>query len=836
MASDNPLFDVAAALADGKPVDWAAAAQAIASDDDRRLLAELRFIAGIARTTAADPADAAPNAAPNSETSSSGVPGTLSAGDSWGPLEILQHVGRGTFGSVYRAWDSRLDREVALKILRRREREHGAHASTVIQEGRLLARVRHPNIVTVYGAERIGGQVGVWMEFVHGKTLEEELREQGPFDVDRVIRIGIDLSGALSTVHRAGLIHRDVKAQNVLCDRGGRLVLTDFGAGCEVEDEADEQTSELAGTPVCVAPEVLAGQPATPRADVYSLGVLLYHVVTGTYPVFGRSLNEMREAHALGARTPLDVARPDLGPAFVGIVERALDPNPENRYESPDAMGAELAALLTPSVGERTAMAGERRRWRYAAIGAILVVAAGLGVARLWRTPETPTIAVLPFKNLSADPSDEYFVDGLTDEIIRNLSAIDGLDVRSRTSSFTFKDKPRNLRDVGEQLAANLVVEGSVLRSEGRLRVNAQLVRVVDDTPLWSERFDRELKDVFAIQDEISRSIVNELRLRLGQGQRRYSTNLEAYDAYLRARALIHVHGPAEARVAAGLFNQVIARDPAFAPAYAGLADAWATMSINRAVGAVSPGEAYAVMKPAAQRALQLDPLVAEAHAAMGVVLARDRKWADAEAAFRRAIALNGNISSIHRSFVSSTLFSQGKVEESLDVLRAALRRDPLSVDLQALLAYVLISAERYQESIEIGRRIVASERAANDGLNHARQQLARALFQIGERSEAIRRYEQLDDGTDNFRGYSYAVVGRRADAEAAAARRKDFPGALVLIHAGLGNTDLAFEALERFAAERDPRVGSYLTYPELSVLRAHPRMPALRRKLALPN
>jgi TolB-like protein/Tfp pilus assembly protein PilF len=837
VATDDPLLDVAAALADGKPVDWEAAGQSITSDENRRLLAELRFIAGIARATAADSADGAPDVGLKSETSSSVALGTLVAGDTWGPLKILQHVGRGTFGDVYRAWDSRLDREVALKILRRSERGDRAQSSTVIQEGRLLARVRHPNIVTVYGAERIGEQVGVWMEFVHGTTLEQELRAHGPFDVDRVIRIGIELSDALSTVHRAGLIHRDVKAQNVLCSRDGRLVLTDFGAGCELEDEANAQTREPAGTPVCVAPDVLAGQPATPRADGYSLGVLLYHLVTGAYPVFGRSLKEVREAHAVGARTPLHVARPDFMPTFVRIVERALDPNPQNRYETAAALGAELSALLAPGAGGRTApTTGARRRWRYAALGAILAVAAGLGAARLWRAPETPTIAVLPFKNLNADPNDDYFADGLTDEIIRNLSVIDGLDVRSRTSSFTFKHKPRSLRDVGEQLAANLVVEGSVLRSEGRLRINAQLVRVADDTPLWSERFDRELKDVFAIQDEISQSIVNALRLRLGQSQRRYSTNLQAYDAYLKARALIHVHGPAEARVAVGLFNQVIARDPAFAPAYAGLVDAWATMSMNRAVGAVAPGEAYAAMKPAAQRALQLDPLLPEAHAAIGVVLARDWKWADAEAAFRRAMALNTNVSSIPISFVSSTLFSQGKVEESLNLLRAALRQDPLSVDLQALLAYVLISAERYQESIEIGRRIVASERAANDGLNHARQQLARALFQIGERSDAIRRYELLDDGTDNFRGYSYAVVGRRADAEAAAARRKDFPGALVLIHAGLANTDEAFEALERFAAEKDPRVGSYLTYPELSVLRTHPRMPALRRRLGLRN
>jgi TolB-like protein/cytochrome c-type biogenesis protein CcmH/NrfG len=818
VASNEPLLDVAAALADGAPVDWESAAQSLTSGEDRRLLAELRFIAGIARPTYGD------------------SPGLVTHA-TWGPLRIIEHVGRGTFGDVYRAWDSRLDREVALKILRRTERDDQAHASTVIEEGRLLARVRHPNVVTVYGAERVGGQVGVWMEFVHGNTLEEELGDTGPFDVDRVIRIGIELSGALSTVHRAGLIHRDVKAQNVLCDRDGRLVLTDFGAGCELQETTGGGPRALVGTPVSVAPEVLEGQAATPQSDVYSLGVLLYHLVTGAYPVGGRSLKDVREAHARGTRTPLAAARPDVMSAFARIVDRALDPAPDNRYDSPDALGAALASLASGRIGDdgqNAIRAG--RRWKYIAMAAVLTVAAGFGSAPLWWTSETPTIAVLPFKNLSADPNDEYFADGLTDEIIRNLSVIDGLDVRSRTSSFTFKDKPRNLRDVGQQLAAKLVVEGSVLRSEGRLRINAQLVRAADDTPLWSDRYDRELKDVFAIQDEISRSIVNELRLRLGQGQRRYNTNLEAYDAYLRARALIHSHGPAEARAAAGLFSQVIAKDPAFAPAHAGLADAWAAMSINRVDGAVRPDEAFAVMKPAAQRALQLDPLLAEAHAAMGVVLSRDWKWADAEAAFRRAIELNGNLSSIHLNFVRSALWPQGKVEESVSHLRAAIHRDPLSVDLQALLAYVLISAERYQESIEIGRRIVPSAPAANDGLNHARQQLARALFQNGERAEAIRRYEQLGSGTDNHRGYSYAAVGRRAEAEAAAARRKDFPAALVLIHAGLGNIGPSFEALERMAAEKDPRVAIYLTFPELSLLHAHPRMGALRRKLGLPD
>jgi serine/threonine-protein kinase len=399
-----------------------------------------------------------------------------------------------------------------------------------------------------------------------------------------------------------------------------------------------------------------------------------------------------------------------------------------------------------------------------------------------------------------------------------------------------FRDKPRNVRDVGRQLNASLVVEGSVLRSEGRLRINAQLVRVADDTPLWSGRFDRENKDIFAVQDEISRSIVNELRLKLGRGQRRYNTNVDTYDNYLKARALVRHVGIAETRAAIDLFNQVIAGDPAFAPAHAGLADAWAAISLNRSDGAARPDEAIAFMTAAAERALQLDPLLAEAHAAIGVVRARERKWAAAEDAFGRALKLNANISSIYMNFVMSTLFPQGKIDESIRQLRAALRRDPLSAELQSMLAYVLVSAGGYQEAIEIGRRIVPSAPAADDGLNHARQVLARALFQHGERDDAIRRFEQLGRGNDNFRGYAYGVIGRRAEAEAIAAQRKNFPAALALVHAGLGDSDRAFAALERMAAEKDPRVGIYLTYPELASLRAHPRMGALRRQLSLPD
>ena len=261
----------------------------------------------------------------------------------WGPLRIIEQVGRGTFGDVYRAWDTRLDREVALKILRRQESSESS-GSTVIEEGRLLARVRHPNVVTVYGAERIGGRVGVWMEFVHGSTLETELREHGPFEVERVIQIGVQLGDALGAVHRAGLLHRDLKAHNVMRDRDGRLLLADFGAG-ERLDTRGAHPGRAIGTPLYAAPEVVAGHPATRQSDIYSLGVLLYRLTTGRYPVEGRTLEDVREAHAQGARASLRAVRPDLPNALVSAIERAIDHDPAGRYDSAEALRDAFSSL-----------------------------------------------------------------------------------------------------------------------------------------------------------------------------------------------------------------------------------------------------------------------------------------------------------------------------------------------------------------------------------------------------------------------------------------------------------------------------------------------------------
>lgn len=358
MSDDGVVLALARAIASGTAVDWSTAESNAEDESVRATIRELKVIAEIAELHRSLPPLLLDS--PSAELLGARVGDLLAASrvathvetpdqdlEAWGPLKLLEKVGEGAFGEVYRGWDPRLDREVALKLLRRREPQHDALGSAVIEEGGLLARVRHPNVVTVYGADRIDQRVGLWMELVRGRTLAQILHEHGPFGAQEAMLIGLDVCRALSAVHRAGLVHRDVKAQNVMREDGGRIVLMDFGAGLDWGDTHTEPPPNRAGTPLYIAPEVFEGATATPRADIYSLGVLLYHLVSGAYPVWGPSVTSVRDAHRLGRRTLLRDRRPDLPARFIQVVEQALSPDPAARYESAGAMELALAVALT---------------------------------------------------------------------------------------------------------------------------------------------------------------------------------------------------------------------------------------------------------------------------------------------------------------------------------------------------------------------------------------------------------------------------------------------------------------------------------------------------------
>ena len=386
--SDRPVDDLIDAILDGTPLDSAAAESCDATE--RPWARQLKVLAAIAefhRRSARS--ESATNAVPTSQSNANDESIEL-----WGHLRLLEPVGRGSFGQVYRAWDTRLDREVALKLLPAGSSSGDRPPLAIIHEGRLLARVRHANVVTIYGAEQISDQIGLWMEFVRGETLEQILEQRTVVSTTEAVAIGIELSRAISAVHGAGLLHRDIKTHNVMRAADGRIVLMDFGTGRELDDDA---SPDLAGTPLYVAPEVLEGQQATIQSDIYSLGVLLYHLVAGSYPVQAQTVREVRGAHERGERTAVQTARPDVPPKLARVIERATAPRPEQRYESADALGADLTALKPRPRVVRLAYA--------AGLAAASILVAGAGwevVGRQVGWSSTPSAVLAGFGGLHA--------------------------------------------------------------------------------------------------------------------------------------------------------------------------------------------------------------------------------------------------------------------------------------------------------------------------------------------------------------------------------------------------------------------------------------------------
>ena len=510
MSADPRLIDIAAAVGDGSVVDWSR----VADGSDARsaqLIRQLRLverIASVHASTAPAPGarQSASNAAHGDPQARELVPGT-----SWGPLRVAERIGRGTYGDVYAARDVRLDRPVALKLLHASDAGETAEAE-VIQEARLLARVRHPNVVTVYGAERIDGRVGMWMELVEGHTLEEELGERGSFAADELVSIGAALSGAVSAVHAAGLLHRDIKAHNVMRGRDGRILLADFGTSRDVSREGS--VSDVAGTPLYLAPELLGGEDASVASDVYSLGVLLYHLATGAYPVNGRSMADLRDAFLTDRRTPLRERRPDFPAALAEVIERAMNPVPSRRYDSAAAFGAALVVA---------AAKGSRRAFQIAATAALLALAVVVGLQ--WRTGSGSVaprfVLVSAFVNETGDRRlDEVVQVAFAHELMQSRSVTvvpperiaDSLRLMKRPPAVSLDARTAHevaLRDG----AIPLIATGRIDRPGSRFALSVAIHQVAGGAPVAQASI--EVADIDALLDGV-RSVAGTVRTAVG--------------------------------------------------------------------------------------------------------------------------------------------------------------------------------------------------------------------------------------------------------------------------------------------------------------------------------
>ena len=603
---------------------------------------------------------------------------------------IERELGAGGMATVYLAHDLKHDRDVAIKVMHP-EIAQTLGAERFLREIQLAAKLSHPHILALFDSGEADGALYYVMPRVEGQSVRDRLEAGGPLPVEEAVRIASEVAGALDYAHRHDVVHRDIKPGNILLHDGHALV-ADFGiakALSSVESEGATQAGTSVGTPAYMSPEQAAGDALDARTDLYSLGCVLYEMLVGAPPFTGATVQAVIAKRFVQTPANVTALRPGVPRPVARAVQRALERLATDRFES----GSEFAAALAAPDTAQASAAPQK------------------------------SIAVLPFANLSADAENEFFADGITEEILNALTQVAELRVAGRMSSFSFKGKNENLRRIGEQLNVRTVLEGSVRRAGNQVRITAQLIDATDGFHLWSERYDRDIGDVFAVQDEIATAIALEMQATLHVGAatraQRATDSIEAYEAYLKGRALLYRRGPA-IREGLALMDTALSLDPAYGLAWAGVAD---TYSLLGGYSLIPPELARAKAGEACANALRFGPDLAESHASRAAfAIFYEWDWAGAERSFRRALELNPGYL---QGAVWYWYFYEGMLCRRWDAAIAGLlechARDPLSGYTTAMVAIACAVNFRHPAALEWADRAVALEPDAFFGL-HARQ------------------------------------------------------------------------------------------------------------------
>jgi len=783
---------------------------------------------------------------------------SLESGTRLGPYEILSRLGAGGMGEVYRARDARLGRDVAAKVLPPEASRSPERLARFEAEARSASALNHPNIVTIYDIGECEGISYIAMELVEGRTLRSVLTE-GPLPARKLLAIASQVADGLAKAHGAGIVHRDLKPENVMVTAEGFAKILDFGLAklaqpASIGSEQAVQTMSpvtapglVMGTVAYMSPEQARGKPVDFRSDQFSLGSMLYEMLTGRPPFARESAPETMAAVIRDEPEPVERAAPRTPVPLRWIVERCLAKDPDERYGSTRDLARDLARLRgglseaadVPPRDSAPAPAPSGRQSAVPASASTAAMPADSGAVRL------PSVAVLPFVSMSADPENEFFADGITEDVIAHLAKIRTLRVTSRTSVMAFKRRQQSLREVGAALGVRVVLEGSVRRARNRVRIVAQLVDTHTDEHIWADSYDRDLDDIFAIQTDVALQIAAALQAELtvderARIERRPTKNLEAYQFYLQGRH--HLVSFSKEGVTASLhyFEQAVARDPGFALAYAGMAHAYSQFGVGGISGVV-PLEAFARAQRAVDSALALDNNLAEAHGIVGLLrFTRDFDWKGAEAEFRLALSLSPGSADLydHLGWLCSAM---GRFDESLALMRRARELDPLTH--RSDVANELMRAGRPQEALADAERAVALD--PSFARVHAVYGWACIeLGRTGDGLSALERAVELSTGSTIFLaqlGQACAMTGDRARArtilaELSAMAERHYVAAYHFAHiyTGLGEDETAIDCLERAFEERSGGIygvkGSYL----FAALRNHPRFQALLRRMNL--
>ncbi len=736
-----------------------------------------------------------------------------------GRYAVERPLGEGGMAVVFLARDLRHERTVAVKVLRP-DVSAEIGAERFLREIKMAARLTHAHILPVFDSGAADGLLFYVMPNMEGQSLRDRIERERQLSLEDALRITAEVASALDYSHRQQVIHRDIKPENILLHEGAALV-ADFGIGKAVSaGKSITHTGLAVGTPAYMSPEQASGETSIDgRSDLYSLGCVLYEMLVGEPPFTGPNAQAIIAKRFASPVPSVKITR-DVPDVVEAALSRVLARSPADRYRTGAEFADALRAILR--TGETTAV-----RYTTETKGA----------------PGPKAIAVLPLANMSADPENEYFSDGMTEEIINALAKVPGVQVASRSSSFAFKGKKDvDARQVGERLGVTSVLEGSVRKIGNRIRIAAQLVNVENGYQLWSETYDRQLEDVFAVQDEISRSIVEALKVQLVGTSTQLvapTKNLEAYTTYLKGRYHFNKFSEQSLRKALDLFQHALLQDPGFARAYAGIADVWCDLADDW----VAPDEAYPRAKAAAERALQRDPDLADAMISIGKVLCwHEWKFAEGAALLERAVALSPNNSEA-QWVLGTALPLIGRMNDGVEAVRKSVQLDPLRVEYAGWLTRFLLYDKDYEAAIAAGNELLEVDEEYGRGfvwmgsayLELGNPELALEWFQRGQALDrAVRSYDAMIVR-------ALARLDRREEAEEIMTRleaeskqhyiRSEY---LAMGHAALGNMDKAFESLERAYQARSAGLIYLHVDPGYSPLRDDPRYDEIISRIGL--